>query len=140
VILHLVAAEEWEAQPLDQPYVPPSLAQEGFIHCTADEATLLAVANAFYRDVPGDVLVLEIDELRLASEVRREPADPTPPPGVSQDVRFPHVFGPIERHAIVRVRRTIRDTGGAFLGYEAEADEMSTTRGSSPSARRTRPW
>jgi uncharacterized protein (DUF952 family) len=132
-ILHLVGATEWEAGAGEELYVAPSLAAEGFIHCTGDAGALLAVANALYRDQPGDLLVLEIDERRLTSEVRWESAMPAPPPGVSPDVRFPHVYGPIERGAVDRVARLARATDGTYLG------DTSTTRGSSPSALRTPP-
>jgi uncharacterized protein (DUF952 family) len=85
VILHLVAADEWARGAAEELYVAPSLATEGFIHCTADPQTLLAVANALYRDADGEMVVLEIDQRRLASEVRWEAAAPAPPPGVAAD-------------------------------------------------------
>jgi uncharacterized protein (DUF952 family) len=132
-ILHLVSAADWEAAARSPDYVVPSLGAEGFIHCTGDAATLLAVANALYRELPGDVLALEIDERRLRSEVRWETAAPAPPPGIASDVRFPHVYGPIERAAVVTVQRIRRDAEGAYIGLEA------TSRGSSPSGRRTPP-
>jgi uncharacterized protein (DUF952 family) len=116
VILHLVAAEEWARGASDALYAAPSLATEGFIHCTGDPETLLAVANALYRDVEGEMVVLEIDERRLASDVRWEAAAPGPPPGIAADVRFPHVYGPIERAAVVRVRPLRCDASGTFLG------------------------
>jgi uncharacterized protein (DUF952 family) len=134
LVLHLVAADTWRAWPRDRPYVAPSLASEGFIHCTAEADTLLAVASARYRDEPGELLVLEIELDRLTSAVRWEPAAPAPPPGVSRDVLFPHVYGPIELDAVVGVRRLRRAPDGTALGYEP-----ATTPGSSPSARRTRP-
>jgi uncharacterized protein (DUF952 family) len=114
VILHLVAADEWARGASEELYVAPSLATEGFIHCTGDPQTLLAVANALYRDAEGEMVVLEVDETLLASEVRWEAAAPAPPPGVAADVRFPHVYGPIERAAVVRVRPLRRDPTGAF--------------------------
>jgi uncharacterized protein (DUF952 family) len=131
VLLHLVAAHTWDRWPLDQDYVAPSLQSEGFIHCTGDEDTLLAVANAFYRDDPGEMLALELDEARLGSAVRWEPPAPTPPPGVAADVLFPHVYAPVPRDAVVAVRRLRRGADGTFLGYAAR------TRGASPSAPRT---
>jgi uncharacterized protein (DUF952 family) len=118
-ILHLVAAAAWEASAGEPDYALPSLATEGFIHCTGDAATLLAVADALYRELPGEVLALEIDERRLRSEVRWEAAEPGPPPGVASDVRFPHVYGPIDRHAVVAVHRLRRDADGGYLGFEA---------------------
>jgi uncharacterized protein (DUF952 family) len=131
-ILHLVSADAWEAAADDDRYAPPSLTAEGFIHCTGDAETLLAVANALYRDAVGEMLVLEIDEQQLSAEVRWEPATPAPPPAVGYDVQFPHVYGPIDRSAVVGVRAMRRSDDGAYLAVPA------TTRAASPSARRTR--
>ncbi len=118
VILHLVAAEAWRGWPADTDYVEPSLHTEGFIHCTGDEATLLAVANALYRDDLGEMIALEIDETRLSADVRWEPAMPAPPPGVDAGVLFPHVYGPIAPGAVTSVRRFLRDADGTYIGYE----------------------
>ena len=35
-------------------YEPASLTTEGFVHCTGDDDTLLAVANRFYAAVDDD--------------------------------------------------------------------------------------
>ncbi|WP_328945409.1 DUF952 domain-containing protein [Streptomyces sp. NBC_00250] len=102
MLLHVVPLADWSAAP-DAPYAPPSLAAEGFVHCSPDEAAALAIADARYRDVPGPLLVLVIDEERLAGEVRREG---------SGEVLFPHVYGPIERDAVTSVLEVRRDADG----------------------------
>lgn len=101
-----------------QPLRPASLDDEGFVHCTADEQTLLGVANSFYRDAEGQQIALEIDTERLSSEVRFEAPAPAPPPGVAADVLFPHVYGPIEPDAIVGVRHARRGVNGTYVGFE----------------------
>jgi uncharacterized protein (DUF952 family) len=103
-LLHLVPAPQWQADP-DRPYAPASLAQEGFVHCSPDVATTLAVATAFYADAPRPLLVLHLDPSRLGADVVLEAAEPAPPPGVGPDVLFPHVYGAIEREAVVRVEQ-----------------------------------
>lgn len=140
MILHLAPRADWEAAPADQPYRAASLTREGFIHATAGEALLLHVANALYKDQPGDFVVLEIDESRLTSEVRWEaasaPADRFLPPEVAvsdtgptvEAPRFPHIYGPINRDAIISVRLVTRDAGGAFVGFAplpASADPLN---------------
>lgn len=119
-ILHLVAETDWlQIPPTASTYSPPSLAVEGFVHCTADDAVLLQVANAFYRSHSGGFLVLALDEDRLTGEVRREPGRPAPPPG--QDaVLFPHVYGPLDLGAIVEVRRAVRSDDGTFVAFAAQ--------------------
>ncbi len=131
MILHLVSKADWDALKADQPYAAASLASEGFIHCTAGEALMLDVANRFYRDQPGEFLLLEIDEAKLTSEVKWEaPADPKPAPAAETPpetkaeygeqtraaVLFPHVYGPINREAVLQVRKAVRDASGTFTG------------------------
>ncbi|WP_055602533.1 DUF952 domain-containing protein [Streptomyces aureus] len=103
MLLHVVPLADWSAAP-DAPYAPASLAAEGFVHCSPDEAAALAIADTRYRDVPGPLLVLVIDEERLTGEVRRE--------GGSGGTLFPHVYGPIERDAVTSVLEVRRDTDG----------------------------
>jgi uncharacterized protein len=114
VILHLAAADEWATA--SDPYLPASLATEGFVHATDDEVTLLEVANRFYREVTGEVVVLVIDETALDAEVRREapvhPDGSAPSPG---EPRFPHVYGPIPHRAVVAVRRARRTDDGRYV-------------------------
>ncbi|MEU7027595.1 DUF952 domain-containing protein [Streptomyces sp. NPDC046275] len=105
MLLHLVPLDVWSADP-DLPYAPPSLAAEGFVHCSGDEPSALAVADRYYRDVPGTLLVLVIDESRLGGEVRWEGS------GSSEGVLFPHVYGPIERSAVTEVLEVRRDADG----------------------------
>lgn len=125
MLLHLLPRAEWEALPADQPYAAPSLATEGFIHATKGEGLLLKVANALYKKQPGEFVVLEIDASRLTSEVRWETPTPAlPPEAEASDIadtapKFPHIYGLINRDAIVRVWRVVRDTDGTFLGLAA---------------------
>ena len=120
MILHLAPASDWDAVPADGSYAAPSLATEGFIHCTGDDETLLGVANAFYRDVPGEMVVLTIDETRVGAAVRWEAPSPAPPPG-SAVTLFPHVFGPLPRAAVVAERRLVRDADGVASGYASRS-------------------
>ncbi|MFG3491043.1 DUF952 domain-containing protein [Streptomyces sp. NPDC047972] len=111
MLLHVVPLADWSAAP-DAPYAPPSLAAEGFVHCSPDEAAALVIADTRYRDVPGPLLVLVIDEGRLAAEVRREGAGAT---------LFPHVYGPIEREAVTAVLEVRRNADGRARELTARA-------------------
>lgn len=82
MIYHVVHPDEWNAGA-DRPYAPASLAEDGFVHCSPDAETTLAVVNAFYRTGPRPLLALVLDEERLAARCAWEAADPAPPPGVS---------------------------------------------------------
>ncbi|MBT2447047.1 DUF952 domain-containing protein [Streptomyces sp. ISL-43] len=101
MIFHLVPLADWTAAP-DLPYTPPSLDSEGFVHCSADRETALAIAGSHYGGVRGTLLAVELDELALTAEVRRE--------GES-GARYPHVHGPLNRDAVIRVWEVVRAPG-----------------------------
>ncbi|MFI9580552.1 DUF952 domain-containing protein [Streptomyces sp. NPDC052236] len=117
MIYHVLPLDEWSARP-DQPYAPASLAEDGFVHCSPDEATTLTVVNTFYRDSPRPLLALLIDEDRLTAKCEWEAAVPAPPPGVAEDVLFPHVFGSLNRDAVARVLEVRWDEEGRATGLE----------------------
>ncbi|MFD9411936.1 DUF952 domain-containing protein [Streptomyces sp. NPDC059989] len=101
MIFHLVPLTDWTAAP-ELPYAPPSLDSEGFVHCSADRVTALAIAEARYSDVGGTLLAVELDEDALTAEVRRE--------GESGG-RYPHVHGPLNRNAVIHVWEVVRTPG-----------------------------
>ena len=101
MILHITSKQEWLAAQTKGEYIAPSLASEGFIHCST-EKQVLNVANAFYRGQTGLVL-LKLDETRLRSEVKWEaPAGP-PAETISEADLFPHVYGPLNLDAVESV-------------------------------------
>ncbi|MFI1163144.1 DUF952 domain-containing protein [Streptomyces sp. NPDC020801] len=115
MIYHVVPLAEWTAAP-DRPYAPASLADEGFVHCSPDEPTTLAVVNAFYSTAPRPLLALLLDEARLTARVEWEAAAPAPPPGVPGGTAFPHVFGPLNRDAVARTLQVHFDDEGRATG------------------------
>ncbi len=79
MILHLVAKSTWESRPTGSTYLPDAYTKDGFIHCTQGDDLLLQVANRFYKTVPGDFLVLDIDESKVTAQIKWEAsASPTP--------------------------------------------------------------
>ncbi len=115
IILHLVSRAEFEATPVDQPFLAAHYADDGFIHCTGTWDVLNHVANAVYRTESGEFLVLEVDTERVTAPVRFEPPDPPPPPGHPLAGHlFPHIYGPIDRAAIVAIRPAPRAPDGTF--------------------------
>jgi predicted cupin superfamily sugar epimerase/uncharacterized protein (DUF952 family) len=87
-----------------------------FLHACPDLDTLLAAANALYADADSPMVALGIDESRL--DVRFEPADPAPPPGVAPDVLFPHIYGPVAADAVTSTRYARRDPAGAYVSFD----------------------
>ena len=116
-ILHLVPAAYFQSRPASQPYLPESFAADGFIHCTREPEVMLDIANRFYKDLPGDILVLVIDVDRVTPKIKWEPpADPDGPLTQPEDERlFPHIYGPLNREAIVAIRLANRSPDGTFL-------------------------
>lgn len=107
MIYHLVSRAEWDGQS-QADYRPPSLAAEGFVHCSHSHQ-LAKVANLFFANT-SDLLVLVIDPARLGCPVKEEN------PGVGE--RFPHVYGPIPMAAVVDVRQLNRDRDGSWTWSE----------------------
>lgn len=107
-ILHFCPRVDWEAAQAAGGYAADTLATEGFIHCSAPDQVHLP-ANALMRG-RTDLVLLEIDEHRLASPPRWEPAVPLDP----QSMRFPHVYGPIPLAAVVAVHEFPPDADGRF--------------------------
>jgi uncharacterized protein (DUF952 family) len=178
MILHLVPKGEWDAVPAGKPYVPASFATDGFIHCTDDARVLLKIANQFYKDVPGEVLLLTIDENALTSPVKWEapvhvmpvkahtgqekggqgegervlppevvveaeieaaPVAPSKPEAAKEEptaTQFPHIYGPLNREAIVSIRKFLRAADGAYTGY-AKENLLPAYSAAAPSAQAT---
>ena len=118
MVLHLMPADEWRQLPDGEPVTSPSLATEGFVHCTGTPEVLLQVANAFYASSPGDYVVLHVDVTKLTSDcVWEEPAPVHGHVGPAFAPSFPHVYGPIDRDAVLAVQTVVRDGTGRFTGY-----------------------
>lgn len=102
---HLTPEEVWLAQAESDGYRPEAYETDGFIHFTDGEVNLLAVANAFYQSDPRPYVVLVVDPARLTAPVRYD--DP--------DRVYPHLYGPLNRDAVIEVRRGVRLADGSFV-------------------------
>ena len=94
-IYHLTTPEAWETAQAAGNYEAASLAEEGFIHCSADEAQALRVAERLYTGQAG-LILLDLDTGLLNAEVKREASR-------SGEI-YPHIYGRINRDAVTRVR------------------------------------
>ena len=102
MIYHITSLGEWQAAQQRGEYRAASLETEGFIHCST-ETQVLPVAEKYYRG-RGRLPLLAIDPTRLSSELRWEPpSGGAPPPGVPEGELFPHIYGPINLDAVVKV-------------------------------------
>lgn len=105
---HLTPEPVWHAQQEQATYQPEAFDADGFIHCTDGEVNLLAVANAFYQSDRRPYVVLVLDRDRVTAPVRYE--DP--------ERIYPHIYGPLNRDAVVMVRRAVRLADGSFASIE----------------------
>jgi len=89
MIFHLAVRSEWRR---DGTYRPPSLTDDGFIHCSTT-SQLIDVANALYAG-RTDLIVLTIDPDLLDAPVVHEDCYET-------GMRYPHIYGTIRPEAVV---------------------------------------
>src|SRR5512138_2989515 len=102
MVYHIATRRAWHAAQQRGDYRPESFETDGFIHCSTG-TQVLPVADKYYPG-RGGLLVLTIEPARLSSDLKWEPpSDGAPPPGVPEGEQFPHIYGPINLDAIVKV-------------------------------------
>jgi uncharacterized protein (DUF952 family) len=102
MIYHITSRAAWQDAQQRGDYRVESLEIEGFIHCST-KSQVLPVAEKYYQGQPGLILLM-IDPALLSSELKWEPpSGGAPPPGVPEGDLFPHIYGPINLDAIVKV-------------------------------------
>ncbi len=106
IIYHLAPVEYFHAQPPDRPYVPAEFDRDGFIHCTQGDEQLIVVANRYYLDDPRTFLVVVIDEGLVSAPIKYEAG--------ADGVLYPHIYGALNRNAIISVLRMPRLPEGEF--------------------------
>jgi len=102
MIYHIVTEADYRALNDGQQYLPSNFAADGFVHCSP-EASVLPVANDYYGNVSGTLLLLAISPAGLKSPVKYEAPTPAADGGTSHLASspvFPHVYGPIENTAV----------------------------------------
>ena len=114
MILHLLSRESWvEAQAQGQ-HVAPSVATEGFAHCST-EHQMVDVANKYYSGATNMVL-LNIDPTKLTSQLKFEPpAHLDGSPALPHEPMFPHIYGPINLDAVIEVIDFPSRSNGEFV-------------------------
>jgi uncharacterized protein (DUF952 family) len=106
-IYHVATRADW-AQALETgeyriSTLGRSLEDEGFIHSSTDQQ-VERVANRYYRGV-SDLLLLIIDLDRVKAEGRFDPVG---------NETYPHIYGPLNVDAVVRVTPLIANADGGF--------------------------
>ena len=95
-ILHIASPSEWEAATTTGEIAPPSLATEGFVHCSTRGQLAGTLARHFVG--AGPLVLLTLDPAAIAADLRWEHGLPGEPP-------FPHVYAPIPVTAVKETRK-----------------------------------
>ena len=104
-IFHITKRGEWERAQREGIYRTPTLASEGFIHCSRSYQ-VIRVANTLFRGQMGLVL-LEIDTRQVRAEIRYENCEG------GQEL-FPHIYGALDPGSVVRVLALEPGEDGSF--------------------------
>ena len=104
-IMHITNKEDWLRAVEVGSYQADSLASEGFIHCSTP-AQITGVANRYYSGQHG-LLLLSIDAGQVQSEIRSENL-------VGGQELFPHIYGPLNLEAVVKVCEIEPGADGSF--------------------------
>lgn len=113
LIYHIATRADWERALPGGPggeyaisTIGRTLAEEGFIHASS-ASQVTGVANRYYRDVRGDLLLLAIDPERVRADVRWDEVPGSPLP-------FPHIYGPLNVDAVVSARPIAPGPDGTY--------------------------
>ena len=106
---HGTPQRHFESIRPDAPYVPEPFAREGFIHTTEGREAVAITLTKYYKASSEPWVVLYIDQDRVTSPMRYD--DPA-------EV-FPHIYGPLNRDAIVAVKPIRRAPDGTFMKPES---------------------
>lgn len=94
MIYHVISKDAWMAAQQQGFYEAPSLALEGFIHCSRQEQ-VAGVLERYYKG-QQDLFLLSIDEQKITAPLKYEMA-----PSVMEE--FPHIYGKLNLDAVINV-------------------------------------
>ena len=104
-ILHITRREDWETAVATPPYRADSLENEGFIHCST-AAQVLKPANEMFHGQTG-LILLVIDPAKVQADIVYEDCYET-------GQTFPHIYGPLNLDAVVKVVDFLPNADGTF--------------------------
>jgi uncharacterized protein (DUF952 family) len=90
-LVHLSTPEQWAAAQEAGEVAPPSLAEEGFVHCSTGAQVAGTIAR-HYAD-HADLVLLRLDPTALADDLRWEESRP--------GEVYPHVYRALRLTAVV---------------------------------------
>lgn len=109
-IYHITSEADWAAARASGSITAPSLASEGFVHCSQAHQVLGVVEAVF--PTATELVLLCIDAAQLGARLKFESPSGSSAPATE---RFPHVYGPIPTASVVAVGRMQRDERGQMI-------------------------
>ncbi|MCI0478243.1 MAG: DUF952 domain-containing protein [Anaerolineales bacterium] len=106
---HLVPQAYFDTLDVQIDYTPRDFARDGFIHCTDGADEMARTANRYYKANAEPHYYLYIDKVRVRAPIRYDDAARI----------YPHIYGALNRDAIVAVRAARREADGTFLPPES---------------------
>jgi uncharacterized protein (DUF952 family) len=95
MIYHVTTQHDWLSQERKSEFIPQDYFREGFIHCCTP-SQLQGVLERYFKGMK-DLVILCLDENKLKPELKYEAS--------TNDEKFPHLYGGINRDAISNVKR-----------------------------------
>lgn len=106
LIIHCMKKQAWEKIRSADQFGEEGIARDGFIHCSSVGCFWRVAPN--FKDVNDELVLLLIDADRLGVPVKWEDADQC-------GRAYPHVYGPINREAVVGVLPYRKDEAGTWI-------------------------
>ena len=110
MITKIMKKREWEVAKAKGNIMEASLMQEGFIHCSFLEQSLQVAEKHFSREM--ELVLLLIDSSLVDAEIKYEFA--------SNGQNYPHIYGTVNTHAVVKVVELQKENGVYVLPVELE--------------------
>lgn len=105
ILYHITDQSQWLKHMSETFYLPSNYQADGFIHCSTGDQ-VLTVAEKYYADAEN-LLLLKIDAERVSTEIRFENLE-------GGEEKYPHIYGQLNKTAIVGVATFERDALGIF--------------------------
>ena len=120
IIYHMVSRAYYENYLLNHQggdYLPDGFDAKtqgkDFIHCTIKEEDLLQIANKYSKSAQGDFIILVLDVRKISPKIDYDKP------------KFPHIYGAIDKDAIINTMKMPRAADGTFLPFKTRENIMS---------------
>ncbi|WBW97389.1 DUF952 domain-containing protein [Oceanirhabdus sp. W0125-5] len=107
IILHCVKKKNWDKVCNEKEYGYTDFKRNGFIHCSSIEYFWRVTEH--FNEQDTEYVILCIDTDKVKAEIKWEDCDSNP------GRYYPHIYGPIERNAIINVLPFLRDPNGNYI-------------------------